>query len=88
MAKFYAEPITCSSKDAIWSMPLLPLLNADNIDVKIEMVTDSSLFTFDEERSVILLNRENRMKLLSGKLCPKSKLIFLEFRLKSDKTEI
>ena len=88
MSKFYAESITCSTKDAMWSMPLPPLLNADNFDVKIEMVTASRFFTFDEERSVVLLNKENRMNILSGKLCPKSKLILLEFRLKSDKIEI
>ena len=88
MSKFYAEPITCSTKDAMWSMPLPPLLNADNLEFKIEMVTASRFFTFDEERSFVLLNKENRMNLLNGKLCPKLKLIFLEFRLKSEKIEI
>ena len=73
----------------MWSMPLPPLLNAHGHNVKVKMETESNIFTFNEERSVVLLNTENRNRLFNGKLCPKSKLIFLEVSLESDKkTEI
>ena len=88
MTKFYAEPLTCSTNDSTWIMPLPPLLNADDVNVKIELETDSSLFSFDAERSIVFLNKEIRPMFFNGKLCPRYKLLFLEFSLNMDETEI
>ena len=70
MTKFFAEPITCSTKDALWSMPLPPLLNDYGYDVKVKMETDSRIFDFDTENSIVFLSSENRNRLFNGELCP------------------
>lgn len=70
LSKYSAEPITCSPKDESWSLSLPPLLNAHGIDVEIQMQTNSRLFTFQVENSVVILNNRNKNLLYNGSLCP------------------
>ena len=43
------------------------------------MASVSNLFAFDEQRSLVFLRNDGRDKLFNGDICPKEKLIFLEF---------
>ena len=48
------------------------------------MTTESSLFSFNEEKRLVFLNDKNRKKIIDGTLCPKDNIAFLEFSLDSD----
>ena len=68
-------------------MPLPPLLNAENVDVKISMVTQSSIFTFREKDSIVFLNQENKIRFFKGQLCPDNNYIVLEFQIEDQESK-
>ena len=83
-SKFTSKPITCGLADASWSMTIPSVIDADSQNVEVELLTDSDIFSYNKESSMLILKRKGLIDVVSGDLCRENKIISLEFGLKSD----
>ena len=56
MVDFSVMSLTCSTIDATWNMPRPKIWNPQIPNVKITMLTESKLFTFDADTQIVFLS--------------------------------
>ena len=87
MSSYSVMPLTCSTLDAMWYLPLPQVFDPDIQKVSIGMRIESgddSLFHYDEDSQKVFLNMRKRDEYLAGELCPEQPSVTLTFDLQSD----